>query len=126
LQIADVTGHGRLGELASGLPDTIRRTREVLSQHPSAAIEFDGVARRFEDVRTAGDLVQVLWDHHRVVQQGKPPEGKRPWLEEAKDGGLIVRPLYRADEAPTAREEFVHPYRLFAVVSFVEDLPETQ
>lgn len=126
LRSEDVATHNRLGLFASLLSDTIQRTREVLSQHPSAAIDFDHVARPFEEVRTAGDLFQVLWDHHRMIQKGKPPEGKRPWFEEAKDGGLIIRPLYRVEEAPAPREEFVHPYRLFAVASFIDDLPEVQ
>jgi hypothetical protein len=124
LRVDDVADHDRLSVLASRLPETIRHTREVLAEHASAGIEFDRVARRFDDVRTAGDLFQVLSEHHRAVQQGKPPEGKRPWVEEAKDGGLIIRPLYRMDEAAVPREEFVHPYRLFAVASFVEDLRE--
>ena len=126
LHVENVASHDRLGLLAALLRDTIQRTREVLSQHPSAAIEFDHVARPFEEVRSAGDLFQVLWDHHRAIQKGKPPEGKRPWFEEAKDGGLIIRPPYRLDKAPDPREEFVHPYRLFAVASFVDDLPEVQ
>jgi hypothetical protein len=126
LRVEDVATHDRLGLLASLLRDTIQRTREVLNQHPSAAIEFDHIARAFEEVRTAGDLFEVLWGHHRAIQKGKPPEGKRPWFEETKDGALIIRPLYRLDDAPGPREEFVHPYRLFAVASFVDDLPEVQ
>jgi hypothetical protein len=124
LRVEDVANHDRLGSIASRLPDTIRDTREILSQHPSAGSELDHVVHRFEEVRTAGDLFQALWDHHRAIQKGKPPEGKRPWFEEAKDGGgLIIRPLYRLDKAPDPREEFVHPYRLFAVASFIADLP---
>jgi hypothetical protein len=126
LHAGDASAHDRLSRLASGLRGTIQRTREVLSQHPSAPAEFDRIALQFEGVKTAGDLLQVLWGHHRHVQTGKPPEGKRPWFEEAKDGGLIIRPLYRVDEAPAPREAFVHPYRLFAVASFVEDLPEVE
>ena len=123
LRAEDVAEHPRLGLLASLLPETIQRTRDILSLHPTAATEFDHLARVFEEVRTAADLFHILWDHHRTVQKGKPPEGKRPWFEEAQDGGLIIRPLYRVEEAPPAREEFVHPYRLFAVASFVDDLP---
>lgn len=123
LRVEDVADDGRLTELASLLPKTIQHTRDTLSQHPSAGIEFEQVARPFEAMRTAGDLFQILWGHHRAIQNGKPPEGKRPWFEEARDGGLIIRPLYRLEEAPEPREEFVHPYRLFAVASFVDDLP---
>ena len=99
LRSEDVAIHDRLSLFASLLSDTIQRTREVLSQHPSAAIDFDHVARPFEEVRTAGDLFRVLWDHHRMIQKGKPPEGKRSWFDEEKDGGLIIRPLYRVEES---------------------------
>jgi len=126
LRPEDVVNESRLSAIAALLPDTIERTRGLLSQHPSAIIEFDQLARPFEEVRTADDLFQILWAHHQVVQKGKPPEGKRPWFEEAKDGGLIIRPLYRLEQAPAPREKFVHPYRIFAVASFVDDLLEAQ
>lgn len=48
LRAEDVANQSRLCLLASLLPDTIQRTREMLSQHPSAATEFDQLARTFE------------------------------------------------------------------------------
>jgi hypothetical protein len=55
------------------------------------------------------------------VQKGKPPAGKRPWFEATTGGGLIVRPRYRLDDVPV-REDYVHPYRLYSVASFLDDL----
>jgi hypothetical protein len=103
--------------LAARLPEAIAKARLALAESPAAG-ELEGVVRKFEGVETAGDLFRALWDHHVEMQRRKPPEGKRPWFEETADEGLIVRPPYRLDEAVPPQEEFVHPYRLFAVASY--------
>jgi hypothetical protein len=107
--------------LAGQLPRAITHAREALAESP-AIEELERVVRRFEDVRAPADLFHALWAHHSEVQRQKPPEGKRTWFEETADGGLIVRPPYRFGEAVPPQEEFVHPYRLFAVASFIDDL----
>lgn len=117
---ADVSHDQRVTEIASGLRETIERARDGLAESPIEG-QFELLARRFGDVRTGADLFAVLWEHHRDVQRGKPPEGKRPWFEETADGALVVRPPYRLEEA-SVREEFVHPYRLSSVASFIDDL----
>lgn len=116
----DMDHDERASQIAAGLRDAIGRAREGLAESPIDA-EFQGLAQRFGDVRTGADLFAVLWEHHRDVQRDKPPEGKRPWFEETADGALVVRPAYRLEEA-TVREEFVHPYRLSSVASFIDDL----
>jgi hypothetical protein len=121
LRAGDVAGEARFTALAGELPRAIARAREALAESPVAG-ELEGVAPRFEEVRAPADLFHTLWAHHVEVQRRKPPEGKRPWFEETADGGLIVRPPYRLDEAVPPQEEFVHPYRLFAVASFINDL----
>jgi hypothetical protein len=107
--------------LARTLPEAIQRAHPTLSTS-SIAAEFDELIRPFGELRTGADLVDALWTHHVSVQRDKPPEGKRPWFEATKDGGLVVRPPYRVDEDVPSREWFVHPYRLVAVASFLDDL----
>lgn len=120
IRVDEVAGDGRSNEIARLLGGAIERARESLDGSPVDR-DFDALVRQFGEVRSAGDLFHVLWTHHRAVQHDKPPDGKRPWFEETADGALVVRPPYRADSAPQ-REEYVHPYRLFAVTSFLDDL----
>jgi hypothetical protein len=110
----------RTTEIAALLRPAVERAREALRDSPIAS-DFETMGRKFGDVRTGAELFAVLWEHHRDVQARKPPEGKRPWLEETAEGFLVLRPPYRLDEAPV-REEYVHPYRLTSVGSFIDDL----
>jgi hypothetical protein len=121
LRASEVGSDPRLGMLARTLPEAIQRARPTLGTS-SIAAEFDQLIRPFGELRTGADLVDALWTHHVSVQGDKPPEGKRPWFEATKDGGLVVRPPYRVDEDVPPREWFVHPYRLVAVASFLDDL----
>jgi hypothetical protein len=116
----DLNRDSRTEEIATSLKDRVRQARYALTDSPIAS-EFDLLANKFEAVRNASDLFHVLWDHHFAVQKAKPPEGKRPWFEQTTDGGLLIRPPYRLEDA-WVREEYVHPYRLSSVVSFINDL----
>lgn len=116
----DLARDPRSAEIAGLLRPAIERAREALAISPVAA-EFEDLVHQFGDVGSGPELFARLWERHRDVQRAKPPEGKRPWFDEVADGGLIVRPPYRLEGAPV-REEFVHPYRLFAVASFNDDL----
>jgi hypothetical protein len=116
----DLNDDSRTEEIATSLAEKIRQARYALTDSPISS-EFDLLANTFDGVRTANDLFHTLWDHHEKVQKAKPPEGKRPWFEQTKDGGLVIRPPYRLEDAGL-REEYVHPYRLTAVVSFTNDL----
>ena len=111
-------------KLAARIHQSIDHARESLRGSP-VEDEFENIGRNFDEVRTGAELFHALWDHHVQIQGGKPPEGKRPWFEEMADGGLMVRPPYRLDEEPEPREEYVHPYRLFAVESFIRDIAVT-
>jgi hypothetical protein len=117
---ADMEADERVRQIASGCRPAIERARDALAESPIES-DFERLARRFGDVRTGSDLFADLWEHHQEVQRGKPPEGKRPWFEETADGGLVVRPAYRVEEAPV-REEYVHPYRIASVAAFIDDL----
>jgi hypothetical protein len=117
---ADLAQDVRATAIAAGMRETIERASERLAGSPIED-EFQMLARPFGDVRTAVELFDVLWEHHRNVQRGKPPNGKRPWFEETADGALVVRPPYRLEETGV-RDDYVHPYRLTAVASFLDDL----
>lgn len=117
----DLQNDARVSELASSLGTVIRNARHRLTGSPIAD-GFEALVQKFEEVRNGGDLFHSLWDHHVDVQKRKPPEGKRPWFEQMVGGGLIVRPPYRFDGEPAPWEEYVHPYRLSPVESFIRDL----
>jgi hypothetical protein len=121
LRASDAASGSRLTALAQMIPPAIDRARQALAESPIAG-EFDTLAQAFAEVRTGTELFEVIWSHHLEIQGGKPPEGKRPWFEAMGDGGLVIRPPYRAEEDVPPREWFVHPYRLIAVASFVDDL----
>jgi len=117
----DFTGHPRVAQLVAEIARSIEEGRRLLAESPVDA-GFDSLVGAFERAGKAQDLYLALWDHHQTIQKGKPPEGKRPWFEETNEGGLIVRPPYRIDQEVPAQEAFVHPYRLWSVASFIEDL----
>lgn len=117
----DFAGQPHVGQLVPEIVRGIEQGRRLLDGSPVEA-GFDTLVSTFEHMKTPQDLFLALWTHHQTVQKGKPPEGKRPWFEEAGGGGLIVRPPYRIDQDVPVREAFVHPYRLFSVASFIEDL----
>jgi hypothetical protein len=117
----DFQNDSRAFQIASGLEAAITNARRALTDSPIQA-GFDPLTQRFETVRSPGDLFHTLREHHAAVQQGKPPEGKRPWFETTAGGELIVRPPYRIKKNPPRREEFVHPYRFSAAASFIRDV----
>jgi hypothetical protein len=121
IKVDDFEKDQRVSEIASGLQSSIVDARKSLGESPIQST-FENLAQRFEAVRSGGDLFHALSEHHASVQKGKPPEGKRSWFESTANGGMIVRPPYRIDKNPRRREEFVHPYRMFAAASFIQDV----
>ena len=67
-------------------------------------------------------LVPIVLQHHRDAQARKPPDGKRPWLEEDTRGRLLVRASYRLEDKPDPLSDYVHEYRLPTVSRFLSDL----
>jgi hypothetical protein len=72
----------------------------------------------FEGVRGPADLGEALFDRHEAVQEAK---GKRPWFERTARG-FVVRPLYRTGQSSVMVGAYVHPYRIYAVQAFLDDL----
>jgi len=104
------------------LPDAIRAMRA----HPSLLEwepELEKTLIRFQDIRTPADLYDNLLEHHDSVQRDKPPNGKRSWFEREDRGNrVLVRPDYLLAEAPVARSEHVHDYRVPTLSRFLKDL----
>lgn len=75
----------------------------------------------FDRVMTPAELIDALMVHHERVQAGKPPSGKRPWLE-ADRGGWACRPLFEVADPVDRRDDFIHPYRINSLVRFLADL----
>jgi hypothetical protein len=121
IKVDDFEKDQRVSEIASGLHSSIASARSSLGESPIRS-GFENLAQRFEGVCSGGDLFHALSEHHASVQKGKPPEGKRSWFETTANGGIIVRPPYRINKNPPHREEYVHPYRMFAAASFIQDV----
>jgi hypothetical protein len=117
----DLQKDNRVSDIAARFRTAINTARERLEGSPIQN-SFENLAQRFEAVTSGGDLFHALSEHHAAVQKEKPPEGKRPWFEATANGGLIVRAPYRIGKNPPKRDEFVHPYRMFAAVSFIRDV----
>jgi hypothetical protein len=76
----------------------------------------------FEDARTPQALFDAVVAHHEQSQRGKPPDGKRPWLEPGNAGTVLVRPRYQVPELDDAPLPYVHDYRIGTVSRFLADL----
>ena len=101
-------------ELVSALNDAYERL-EHLGNLEAPAVDVFG---SFEGVVRLPDLVEALLRRHEEVQEAK---GKRPWFERTPRG-FVVRPLYRTGNDPVIERRYVHPYRVTALRSFLDDL----
>jgi hypothetical protein len=63
-------------------------------------------------------LFDALMNRHKAVQDNK---AKRAWFDEV-GGGFTVRTNYALSELPNRDAQFIHPYRIEALRSFVRDL----
>ncbi len=86
-----------------------------------AARPFELLVEPFLGLETPEQLFAAVVRHHRRVQEHKPPDGKRPWIE-AVGKGVVVRSAYRDVAAPTYDGAFVNQYRTAAVYSLLADL----
>ena len=84
--------------------------------------EFEKNFSAFGLIANSKDFVVSLINHHHQIQKKKPPFGKAPWLESFGDGSYMIRPIYRQDEPLEKRDEYVNRYRVYSLISFLEDL----
>lgn len=119
-----------LTEIAS-LERIIRAAREVPALYQelsdrlqpfNESIRFVQAFKVFADKHTVDDWVQVLFEHHRRIQNNKPPNGRAPWLDWFDHGKVLVRPAYRDKKARPDNDSYLHAYRTTPLHSFVLDL----
>lgn len=70
----------------------------------------------------ARGFAEQLFEHHARVQGGKPPNGKRAWVDVFGDGRLAIRPAYTLGEFAPQPDGYVHAYRTRPIWSFASDL----
>lgn len=110
--------------LASGLGSSISKVEAALNETSLPLQQrFLELSRSFTAVTTPEQLFEALMVHHRAIQSGKPPAGKREWFEHAPDGAVVVRTPYREETKPELdRDRWGRPYRITSVLAFLQDL----
>lgn len=76
----------------------------------------------FDEAADAKRFVQALLEYHHHVQQEKPPEGKRDWLDRDAQDRILVRPGFMLKEGPALDGGYVHEYRIPTYSRFLGDL----
>jgi len=103
------------------LPRAVRHAAELLLPLGEQVV-FEQRLGHFSEPLTEVEVVEAVLAHHESVQDEK---GKRAWLEQA-NGGFYVRGPYRTiDDAPDD-DTYIHPYRVYALSSFVRDLGQSR
>jgi hypothetical protein len=113
-----VESHPILVEAARELPAAVREVEHRLGELGEVVLQATMALAAFESVTGPPDLAEALLDRHEQVQEAK---GKRPWFERTPRG-FVVRPLYRTGADSEIVGAYVHPYRILAVRSFLDDL----
>lgn len=108
---------------ATAIPRTARAAHEALEALGNISVLdlFKARFAPFEEQRPPADLFEALLKHHETIQANKKPRGKRRWYEPAGDG-YVIRLPYRLWKPREMGDYFVHPYRFFAMLRFLEDL----
>lgn len=68
------------------------------------------------------DFVRKIIEHHFKIQNNKPPSGKLPWLDDWRNDRYMIRQLYANEDIVNNNDEYVHPYRIKPLSSFLKDL----
>jgi hypothetical protein len=100
------------------LPDALARAVDRLDPLGEGQ-KLQATLGHFAERYPEEELVEAVLEHHERVQAAKG--GKRPWLERAGPG-FYVRDAYRTSDDPAGTEDYVHPYRVWALSSFITDL----
>ena len=74
------------------------------------------------EATSPASFASLLLGHHLKVQQGKPPNGKRPWFDVFGDGRIAIRPAYTLAEFVSRAGQFVQAYRIRPIWSFAHHL----
>lgn len=122
---AIVCDHPQVGDLFQSAPGYIKAAcldasakLEVSSHQQLARWSLDWIkGAALEDPAA---LFEALLTRHFEVQRGKPPDGKRPWIE-GEAGAYFVRLRFVPDSAPK-RGTRVFTYRTAAVRSVIAEI----
>lgn len=116
---ADFEKSPEAAAILDALPRGIARVLadpKLLDWEPDVRIVLDA----FEQTTSPRALFDAIVAHHEAVQRRKPPDGKRPWIERARDGGVVLRPAYALQKWHDA-PSYVHDYRTGTVCGFLAD-----
>lgn len=114
----DLAASPAVTQAASDLPDALRGAGDWLGPLGHGA-ELEQRLGHFAEPHPPVRLVDTVLEHHERIQAGKG--GKRPWLERA-GAGFYVRSDYRTSEGGGQSGDYIHPYRVDALRSFIFDL----
>lgn len=117
MRFEELSENETLSRCAAALPGAVERARKSLAPL-SHEFELDKALGRFSAGFSPEGLAEEILSRHDEVQAAK---GKRPWFE-VDDRGFVVRSIGERFEPFVPRTEYLHPYRIFALRSFIRDL----
>jgi len=103
------------------LPEASRQAADAVAA-VGEELAFEAAFARFAEPHRPDQLVDAALEHHEAVQVAKE---KRPWIERVEPGFAARPPYYTSDEPPI-EGEYIHPYRVEAISSFIRDLGKTR
>lgn len=115
---AQLTENAFVVRASTELPDAMAGASELLDPLGQGPL-LESMLGCFSERHRPADLVETVLTHHDRVQADKG--GKRPWLERTANGFYVRAPYRPRDDAP-GDDRYVHPYRVTALSSFIEDL----
>jgi hypothetical protein len=113
----EVAHHPKFRPVADALPDALKVAAERLEE-VGLAVDLETTLGQLAERMSRVQLVEAILDRHDTVQSAK---GKRSWFERDEQG-FAVRGIGRLDEQFVERVEYLHPYRIYALRSFAQDL----
>jgi hypothetical protein len=106
--------------LSLAVPPAVERLAAAVDTE-SLSNDLSELLDRFANVTDPESLYNLTVEHHQEVQRGKPPDGKRPWVEPLRDG-YVVRPQYAVSARPEFEDTYIHWYRTGTACTFLQDL----
>jgi hypothetical protein len=113
-----IARHPNLQRVVRELPSAFARALPRLERIGGYGLDLETSLGRFEAPLAGADFVRELMELHESVQADKQA---RPWFEDVPQG-YFVRSPYTLHLEPELTGAYVHPYRAFAIQSFLADL----
>jgi hypothetical protein len=118
VSIIEAARHPIFAEITNALPRALNTATERLEE-VALAQRLQTSLHAFHEVRSPVALVSTILEHHESHQHAKE---RLPWVAQEKRGFRVRRFEYRRDREPRVGTGYVHPYRIFALSWFLEDL----